>query len=215
MRRSGRATRSRPERLVALLAVPVLLACSGSEGPRPNVLVLSIDCLNGRQLAGAVEHSLAPTLGRIAGDAMVFDRAYAHAPWTNPSHMSMLTGLYPSQHGRDIPFHLMIEFNEFFDRTPEFETLPEMLSAAGYATAAFVGSGPTAAAFGLGPGVRAVRRDPEEQATHRSAGHPGRDRRVVRGLGRRSLLPVRSHIRCPQPPAQRLHRRAASDRLRR
>ena len=35
---------------------------------------------------------------------MLFEAAFAQAPYTLPSHMSMLTGLYPEAHGVLVPF---------------------------------------------------------------------------------------------------------------
>ncbi len=93
-----------------------------------------------------------PNLRDLAQDSIVFSRAYAHAPWTTPSHMSMLTGLYPSQHGRDIPYGLLIRFRSGDDRVPLYQTLPERLRSVGYEAVGFVGAGSISAAFGLGQG---------------------------------------------------------------
>jgi arylsulfatase A-like enzyme len=142
-----------PLRLSAILAATLIASFScGRRTPRPNVILVSIDCLNQRQLEQALRQSSAPNIARLAAEALVFERAYSHAPWTTPSHMSMLTGLYPSQHGRDIPFGPMIRFNDGYDRVPLFRTLPELLAAAGYETVAFVGKGSISAEFGLGQG---------------------------------------------------------------
>jgi len=116
------------------------------------VVLISIDCLNQRQFEQSLALGRAPSLARLAQDALVFHRGYAHAPWTTPSHMSMLTGLYPSQHGRDIPYGLMIRFRGGDDRVPLFKTLPERLAASGYEAVGFVGAGSISAAFGLGQG---------------------------------------------------------------
>lgn len=40
-----------------------------------------------------------PNLERIAEDCTVYTRCFAPSCWTIPSHASMFTGLYPSQHG--------------------------------------------------------------------------------------------------------------------
>jgi arylsulfatase A-like enzyme len=137
----------------AALLVTSTLALGCNRPPRrPNVVLISIDCLNERQFEQSLAPGRAPNLARLAQDALVFPRAYAHAPWTTPSHMSMLTGLYPLQHGRDIPYRPMIQFHEGDDRVPLYKTLPERLAAAGYETVGFVGSGSASAAFGLSQG---------------------------------------------------------------
>jgi arylsulfatase A-like enzyme len=119
---------------------------------RPNVVLISIDCLNERQFQRSLDLGQAPNLARLASESLVFARGHAHAPWTTPSHMSMLSGLYPSQHGRDIPYGLMIRFRSGDDREPLYRTLPERLAAAGYESVGFVGAGSISAAFGLGQG---------------------------------------------------------------
>lgn len=40
-----------------------------------------------------------PFLGQLSADAAVFEHAFCPLPGTLPSHMSMLTGLYPEEHG--------------------------------------------------------------------------------------------------------------------
>jgi arylsulfatase A-like enzyme len=119
---------------------------------RPNVILISIDCLNERQLEAAMADGSAPHLAALAAESEIFMHAHAHAPWTTPSHMSMLTGLYPRQHGRDLPWRAMIKANDYADREPLHPCLPTRLSAAGYETVAFVGKGSISAEYGLGRG---------------------------------------------------------------
>ncbi len=108
-----------------------LLACGGSvpDPPRPNVLFIVIDTLRADRLGcyGA-ERDTSPAIDALAADAVRFERAYATAPWTQPSVASMLTGLYPSRHGLQRPGPLPA------DVVP----LAERLRAHGYATAAVV-----------------------------------------------------------------------------
>ena len=40
-----------------------------------------------------------PTLSELATAGTAYGRAFATAPWTLPSHASLFTGAYPSQHG--------------------------------------------------------------------------------------------------------------------
>src|SRR5204863_6556336 len=68
----------------------------------------------------------------------------AHAVVTLPSHTSILTGLYPFQHG--------VRDNSGYRVAPNTRTLATMLKAAGYATAAFVGAFPVHSRFGLNQG---------------------------------------------------------------
>ncbi|WP_049912474.1 sulfatase-like hydrolase/transferase [Natrialba hulunbeirensis] len=66
-----------------------------------------------------------PTLCRLAETGTVFENAFATAPWTLPSHGSMFTGLYASEHGTH-------GGHTFLD--PALRTLPEAFSDAGYET---------------------------------------------------------------------------------
>lgn len=96
-----------------------------------NVLLVTIDTLRADRL-GAYGYRLrqnSPRLDAELGSGVVFERAMAQRAATWPSLASILTGLYPSGHG----------VNEngygFPDGVP---TLPKLLHAAGYRTAAFL-----------------------------------------------------------------------------
>ncbi|ADY01277.1 sulfatase [Vulcanisaeta moutnovskia 768-28] len=68
---------------------------------RPNIIILVIDTLR-------EDHSQG--LNRLSELGFVkYENAIAPAPWTLPSHVSLITGLYPSQHG----------IHEGFSRTNE------------------------------------------------------------------------------------------------
>lgn len=72
--------------------------------------------------------SVMPGLQEFSNEGTVFARAMATAPWTVPSHGSMFTGQYPSDHGAHAG-------TKQFD--PEGPVLPELFQQAGYQTAAF------------------------------------------------------------------------------
>jgi arylsulfatase A-like enzyme len=144
-------------RSLALILVLFTFGCGHgavqrSTRPTTNVVLISIDCLNERQLEEALAAGSVPTLEKIADDSLVFRRTYAQAPWTTPSHMSMFTGLYPSQHGRDIPWSLMIALTNEYDRVPTYRTIAEVLKDNGYETQAVTGKGAISAVFGTARG---------------------------------------------------------------
>lgn len=99
----------------------------------PDVLFIVLDSVR-RDRVSAYGHDrkTTPNLDRFAEEATVFEHAYTPAPWTLPSHSSMFTGLFPSEHGLT---------NGFSDRSLQLpdsiETLTERLSADGYRTAGF------------------------------------------------------------------------------
>src|SRR6476660_10384143 len=70
---------------------------SPSHGP---LILISIDTLRADHLPtygyGAVR---TPAIDALAAGGVVFESAYAHAPQTLPSHVSILSGRLPFEHG--------------------------------------------------------------------------------------------------------------------
>ncbi|MEZ4834275.1 MAG: sulfatase-like hydrolase/transferase [Caldilineaceae bacterium] len=90
----------------------------------PNVLLVVLDargdfcsCYGGAQ-------TLTPALDALAEEGVVFENAFAAAPWTLPAMASILTGLPTSQNDVEAQRQL----------SPAIPTLAEQLRAAGYAT---------------------------------------------------------------------------------
>jgi len=85
-----------------------------------------------------------PNLDALAAEGVRFDFAHAHAVMTLPSHASILSGLYPHQHG--------VRDNIGFRVAPGTVTAATLLKAAGYSTAAFIAGYPLDSQFGLDRG---------------------------------------------------------------
>jgi arylsulfatase A-like enzyme len=130
---------------VALLALP-LMAC-GARTPPSSVILISIDTLRADHL-GAYGYSrpTSPFFDELARDSALFERAFIQVPGTLPSHMSMLTGLYPAQHGVYPPDGVL---------SPDIPTLSEILQWEGYRTAGFTEGGYVAGSFGFDRGFDA------------------------------------------------------------
>ncbi len=96
-RRSWR--RSWP-RLAACALGALVPACGSGTSDRPrNAILISIDTLRPDHLGCyGHERETSPTLDRIAAGGVRFTDVTAAAPWTLPSHATMLTGLYPAHH---------------------------------------------------------------------------------------------------------------------
>jgi hypothetical protein len=95
-------------------------------GPRPNVILVSIDTLGAKHMSCyGHEEQTTPELDRFAEGAVLFERAIAHQNWTLTSHMSLLTSLYPDTH----------KVNRSTSLSDELPLLPDLLRAAGYFTA--------------------------------------------------------------------------------
>ena len=92
-----------------------------------DVLLLIVDSLRARslRLMGAPAGVPTPGLSRLMRDGTFFSRAYAPDCWTLPAHVSMFTGLLPSEHGAHFQ-HMAYEGSA--------PTLAELFSDAGYAT---------------------------------------------------------------------------------
>ena len=115
------------------LALAALLtgACSQPTPPR-SILLISLDTLRPDHLgAYGYERATSPRLDALAAEGVLFETAVSPAPWTLPSHASMLTGLYPSHHG-------LTEVSASLP--PSVPTLALALRRAGFATAAVFNS---------------------------------------------------------------------------
>src|SRR5262249_39401098 len=100
---------------------------------KPNVVLITMDTTRADHLSCyGYARATTPVLEKSTQRGSRFDRAYAVASWTLPSHASMFTGLLPSVHGA-IESHWWLDSSE--------TTLAEILQRNGYATAGFV-SGP-------------------------------------------------------------------------
>ncbi|HEY2945346.1 MAG TPA: sulfatase-like hydrolase/transferase, partial [Vicinamibacteria bacterium] len=153
---------SRRALLPALAAGAALLRAAPAAGPRPNVLLVTIDTLRADHV-GAYGYAAArtPSLDRLAREGVLVADAVVQVPQTRPSHASIFTGRNPYEHGiRD-------------NASPPLKTGTPTLAAAfradGYDTAAFIGAFPVSRASGLQQGF-AVFDDPfgaGERATTR------------------------------------------------
>ena len=120
-------------------------SATGNRQPSDNIILITIDTLRADSVGYAGNtHVKTPFLDSLASRGIVFTNAHAHNVVTLPSHVNILTGLYPWQHG--------VRDNAGFVLDPKFPTLASMLHDKGYATGAFVGAFPLDARFGLNHG---------------------------------------------------------------
>ena len=125
-------------KLKIALGLTVLLALAGcreretpAAAPKAPVIIISIDTLRADHLpAYGYRDVETPHIDALRNDGILFANAYSNVPLTFPSHVSLLTGLLPPQHGvrNNIGYHL----------DPKVATLPKALKAAGYETGAAV-----------------------------------------------------------------------------
>jgi hypothetical protein len=119
-------------RSLGWLAALAALSCSGAEPSRPNVLLITVDTLRADRLGCyGYARETSPRLDELAKEAVVFDRASTPRAKTTPAIASLLTGVYPHEHGvRDLAQPLGSDVG----------MLQEELAQAGYRTGAIVGN---------------------------------------------------------------------------
>lgn len=67
---------------------------------QPNVLMISVDSLRADAVSAIGSGpTTTPFLDDFAADSTLYTSAFAQGIWTVPSHMSVFTGLYPTEHG--------------------------------------------------------------------------------------------------------------------
>lgn len=98
---------------------------------KPNILLVTLDTLRADHLSCYGNKIVkTPALDSLAADGYLFEKAFCQVPYTTPSHCSIMTSTYMSQHGA-------------FNGSAMKENLPtiaEILQKNGYNTAAFVSS---------------------------------------------------------------------------
>ena len=137
---------------LALFAVLAAISCvvwwrlkAVAGAKRCNVLLITLDTTRADHLGcyGSAS-ALTPALDKLAANGVLFEKAFCNVPLTLPSHATILTGLYPPEHGlrinatKTLPRHVPI--------------LSEILSSNDYRTAAFLASHVLASKFGLNRG---------------------------------------------------------------
>ncbi|MDA0947321.1 MAG: sulfatase [Planctomycetota bacterium] len=121
-----------------LLAAGALLPSCGDGQARPNVLLVTLDTTRPDRMSVYGGKAQVPTLERIAGEGVRFERCVSTAGITPMSHAAILSGLNNYSHGLRV-FH---SDKAGFQLPDSVETLPEKLKAAGYRTGARVSSYP-------------------------------------------------------------------------
>ncbi len=160
-------------RLLALLLF-LIPACSDGPPPeappaRPNVLFIAVDDLRPEFGAYGREDIHAPNLDRLAGEGVVFERAYVNVPVCGASRASLMTGLRPTRR-RFLNFDVRVD-----EDAPGAVTLPQLFRENGYTT------------VGLGKVLH--HNDDAERSWSRPHWHPGSDPAVRNVSWRDYVLP--------------------------
>jgi arylsulfatase A-like enzyme/Tfp pilus assembly protein PilF len=127
-----------------LLAVLVLVAANSKTAAKYNVLLISIDTLRADALGCYGNPQKTAAIDSLAARSVLFENTISQVPLTLPSHSTILTGLFPPQHG--------IRNNEIFVLPQKITTIAEMFQNNGYKTGAVVGSFALDSGFGIAQG---------------------------------------------------------------
>ena len=123
-------------RLVLVMGLSATMSDCHAPAPETfkgaNLVLISIDTLRADHLPAYGYRGVeTPHLDSLRKDGVLFENAYSHCPLTLPSHVSILSGLLPPQHGvRD-------NLGYTYDATAH-PGLPAALKAAAYTTGAAV-----------------------------------------------------------------------------
>jgi len=110
---------------------PMIISEEGQGSPNSfPIFIISCDTLRPDHLLPyGYNLPTSPYLDEFAKDSVIFENAYTTQPFTPVAHMSLLTGLYPENHG--------VKSN--IDAYLHVRTLAEVLRECGYQTAGFAG----------------------------------------------------------------------------
>jgi len=115
--------------LAAVALAAALAGCSPGPPEPPNIILVVLDTVRDDYAGdGQGRKDITPNYERLVSQGTEFTHAWSVAPWTAPSHVSMLTGLLPSEHGCTTK-HWRLD--------ADITTMAEIISESGYETAAF------------------------------------------------------------------------------
>ena len=140
MSSDGRGFRVRHS--LRLLAITALLAsaCGAAKSPPASIFVIAVDAGSAFYFGAYGDtHGATPEIDRFAREAVLFEQAYSQSATTVSSTASLLTGVRGTTHRMTGRAKL----------SPKLPTLPELLTARGFATRGFVAN-PFAGAEKLG-----------------------------------------------------------------
>jgi arylsulfatase len=94
------STEERPAPPTGSVLVPAAPPTAGRLPEPPDIVLITLDTLR-REHLGCYGYfrDTSPNIDALARESVLFERAVAPMASTLPSHISMLTGLYPHQHG--------------------------------------------------------------------------------------------------------------------
>jgi arylsulfatase A-like enzyme/Tfp pilus assembly protein PilF len=112
---------------------------------KPNVILITLDTTRADHLGCyGNREARTPVIDDLARNGVLFAQAASPAPLTLPAHCSIMTGLYPTNHG--------VRLNGTNALSQQQTTLAEALAGKGYETGAFLGAFVLDGRWGLNQG---------------------------------------------------------------
>ena len=131
--------------IVLVLLAAVHFQRSRAEGY--NLLLITLDTTRADHLGCyGYRDAKTPVLDALADSGVKFNRSFCNVPLTLPSHATMMTGLYPPEHGCRV--------NGAHSLGEDLTTLAEVFASHGFRTAAFVAAFVLDSKFGIDRGFR-------------------------------------------------------------
>ena len=109
----------------------------------PNILLVVLDTARAKTVLPGLRNGVMPALGRFAAEGTIFTNTVTTAPWTLPSHASLFSGQYTTDHGTHTG-------HRQFD--PDKPTLADQLRRREYRTRAISGNVWVSPEFGFDAG---------------------------------------------------------------
>ena len=132
--------------LIIFLSICLCWVSTAQTKSPKGIILISLDTLRADHLGiYGYRRNTSPSIDAFARESIIFEQAVVQAPNTLPSHMSIMTSLYPSFHGVSSVKNEQCLADEHL-------TLAELLREGGYRTAAFVDGGWMRAVFGFNQG---------------------------------------------------------------
>ena len=131
--------------LALAAASACMVACSGKQEQRLNLLVITLDTTRADSIGAYGNRNAAtPHIDRLASRGVLFENCYSSTPLTLPAHCTIFTGRLPIAH--------QVRNNGTYFLSPQELTLAEILKKRGYQTFACVASFTLLSKFGLNQG---------------------------------------------------------------
>ena len=123
------------KRIAITLLLAAVWGCQSDEKKneltqqKPNILFIAVDDLRPELGCYGSEIAVTPNLDRLAGQGLLFERAYCQQAICSPSRASLMTGARPET------INIIENYTYFRDENPDIVTLPQHFRNNGYETA--------------------------------------------------------------------------------